>query len=102
MSLASNVCFLIVYHYEKNAILALPIVNLEGNTIFEGNKKQFEFIESKGNKIRLNVMDNQASRQIKKISQKMNAISTLLSPTTTMSMPPNASAKPSRTTLSVP
>jgi hypothetical protein len=70
MSLTGNVCFLIVYHYETNAILALSIANLEGNTIFEGYKKQFEFLESNGHKIRLNVMDNQASCQIKQFLTK--------------------------------
>jgi hypothetical protein len=64
MSFAGNACFLIVYHYETSAILALPIANLEGNTIFEGYRKQFEFLESKGHKIRLNVMNIQASHQI--------------------------------------
>ncbi len=59
-----------MYHYETNAILALPIANLEGNTIFEGYRKQFGFLESKGNKIRLNVMDNQTSCQIKQFLTK--------------------------------
>ncbi len=65
MSLTGNVCFLIVYHYETNAILALPIANLEGNTIFEGYRKKFELLESKGHKIKVNVMDNQASCHLK-------------------------------------
>jgi hypothetical protein len=47
-------------------ILALPIANLEDTTIVEGYKKQFEFLASKGQKIKLNFMDNQASRQIKR------------------------------------
>jgi hypothetical protein len=33
------VFILCTYHYETNAILALPIANLEGNTIFEGYRK---------------------------------------------------------------
>jgi hypothetical protein len=65
MSLDRNMCYLIVYHYETNAILAIPIANLEDTTIFEGYKKQFEFLGSKGHKLKLNIMDNQASRQIK-------------------------------------
>jgi hypothetical protein len=36
MSLDGNVCYLIVYHYETNAILALPIAHLEDTIIFEG------------------------------------------------------------------
>jgi hypothetical protein len=66
MSLQGNVCFLVVYHYESNTILALPIPSLNDNTIFATYKTQFEFLESKGHKIKLNVMDNQCTRQIKK------------------------------------
>ncbi len=66
MSLEGNVCFLIVYHCKSNAILALPISGLDNNTIFAAYKTQFEFLESKGHKIRLNVMDNQCTKQIKK------------------------------------
>jgi hypothetical protein len=51
MSLNKNVCYLIDYHYETNVMLALPIANLEDTTIFEGYKKQFEFLES--NEIKL-------------------------------------------------
>jgi hypothetical protein len=70
MSLAGNMYFLFVYQYETNAILALPIANLEGNIIFEKKKKKIEFLESKGHKIRLNVMDNQASCQIRQFLTK--------------------------------
>jgi hypothetical protein len=66
MSLEGNVCFLVVYHYESNTILGLPIANMEDNTIFVAYKKQFEFLESKGHKIKLSIMDNQTSKQIKK------------------------------------
>jgi hypothetical protein len=66
MSLQGKVCFLVVYHYESNAILALPIPSLNDDTIFAAYKTQFEFLESKGHKIKLNVMDNQCTRQIKK------------------------------------
>jgi hypothetical protein len=70
MSLEGNVCFLIVYHYESNAILALPISGLDDNTIFVAYKTQFKFLESKGYKIKLNVMDNQCTKQIKKFLTK--------------------------------
>jgi hypothetical protein len=66
MSLQGNVCFLIVYHYESNAILALPISGLDDNTIFAAYKTQFKFLESKGHKIKLNLMDNQCTKQIEK------------------------------------
>jgi hypothetical protein len=65
MSLAGNVCFFVVYHYELNAILGLLIPNMEDSTIFCAYKQQFEFLQSKGFTIKLNVMDN-ASKQIKR------------------------------------
>jgi hypothetical protein len=34
ISLESNVSFLIIYHYESNAILALPILGFSNNVIF--------------------------------------------------------------------
>jgi hypothetical protein len=43
MSLEGNVCFLIVDHYESNAILALPISGLDDNTIFEAYKLNLNF-----------------------------------------------------------
>jgi hypothetical protein len=51
MSLEGNVCFLIVYHYKSNAILALPISGFDDNTIFAAYKTHFKFLESKGHKI---------------------------------------------------
>ncbi len=58
--------YLIVYHYKSNAILGLPIPGFDGNTVFAAYKTQFEFLESKGYKIKLNVIDNQCTKQIKK------------------------------------
>jgi hypothetical protein len=58
MSLEGNVCFFVVYHYESNAILGLPVKNMEDSTIYEAYKQQFEFLKSKGFTIKLNVMDN--------------------------------------------
>jgi len=66
MSLEGNVCYLIVYHYESNAIPGLPISGFDDNTVIAAYKTQFEFLESKGYKIKLNVIDNQCTRQIKK------------------------------------
>jgi hypothetical protein len=66
MSLKGNFCFLIVYHYKSNAILALPISSLDDNTIFAAYKTQFKFLESKGHKVMLNLMGNQCTKQIKK------------------------------------
>ncbi len=50
MSLQGNVCFLIVYHYETNDILALPISSLDDIKIFATYKTQFIFLENKGHK----------------------------------------------------
>jgi hypothetical protein len=66
MSLEGNVCFLVVYHYKSNATLALPIANFADNTILATYQQQFKLLESKGHKIKVNVMDNQASKVIKK------------------------------------
>jgi hypothetical protein len=35
MSLDGSVCFLFMYHYEANAIFAIPIAGLNDVTIFE-------------------------------------------------------------------
>ncbi len=66
MSLDGNVCFLVVYHYETNAIMAVPLPNFTDVAILAAYKSQFELLEAKGHKIRLNVMDNQANVVIKK------------------------------------
>ncbi len=58
MSLEGNVCFLVVYHYKSNAILALPIANFADKTIIAAYQQRFELLESKGHKIKVNVMDN--------------------------------------------
>jgi hypothetical protein len=65
MSLNGNMCFLIIYHYESNAILAFPITNFMDECILAAYKLQFELLKLKGHKIKLNVMDNQASKVIK-------------------------------------
>jgi hypothetical protein len=66
MSVEGNVCFLIVYHYKTNAIMAVPIPNFTDNAILHTFCQQFELLESTGHKIRLNVMDNQACTVVKK------------------------------------
>ena len=58
-------CFFILYHYESNCILATPIKEMDDKTIFEAYKKYFEELTSKGFKLKLNVMDNQAIKHIK-------------------------------------
>jgi hypothetical protein len=63
--LEGNVCFLIIYHYESYAILALPILGFSDNVIFAAYRQQYKLLESKCFVIKLNVMDNQASNVIK-------------------------------------
>ncbi len=67
MSLEGNVCFLVIYHYETNAILALPITRFSVKIIFAAYQQQYNLLKSKEYKIQLNVMDNQATQVIKKI-----------------------------------
>jgi hypothetical protein len=61
ISFEGNVCFLIVYHYESNAILALPILGFSNNVIFAAFKQQYKLLESIGFVIKFDMMDNQAS-----------------------------------------
>ena len=51
MSLEGNVCFLVVYHYETNAIMVVPIANFTNDAILKAFCQQFELLESKGHKI---------------------------------------------------
>jgi len=50
MSLDGSVCFLVMYHYEANAIFAIPIVGLDDVTIFEAYEKKFNKLEKPGHK----------------------------------------------------
>jgi hypothetical protein len=47
-SLEGNICFLMVYHYKTNAILALPISGFSDKIIFATYKQQYEMLESRG------------------------------------------------------
>jgi hypothetical protein len=80
MSLEGNVCFLVVYHYETNAILASPLANFTNDAILGAYQKQFELLESKGYKINLNVMDNQANTVIKQYLTKKGCANLLVEP----------------------
>jgi hypothetical protein len=68
MSLKGNFCFLIEYHYKTNAIRAVPIAD----------QHQYNLLKSKGYKIRLNVMDNQATKVITKILDEEQQCNLLL------------------------
>ncbi len=65
MSFDSSVCFLILFHYESNAILATPLAGLGNISIFNAYKRYFKDLSAKGFKPKLNVMDNQATKHIK-------------------------------------
>ncbi len=54
-----------MYHYETNAIFAMPIPCLDLQSILDANKKNFKFLVSKGYTPTINVMDNQATKAIK-------------------------------------
>ncbi len=67
MSFDGSVCFFVLHHYESNAILTTPIAGLDDVSIFNAYKKYFEDLTAKGLKPKLKVMDNQATKHIKKI-----------------------------------
>jgi hypothetical protein len=66
MSYDGSVCFFILYHYKSNSILVTPIVGLDNVSIFQAYKQQFEMLKAKGVKPKLNILDNQATKHIKK------------------------------------
>ncbi len=57
-SLLGCVCFFILYQYKSNAILATPIKNMEDATIFAAYKDWFEYLEPRGYKPKLNIINN--------------------------------------------
>jgi hypothetical protein len=48
MSLDGNVCFFVMYLYEKNTIFATPIPGLDSKSILAAYSKNFEYLVSKG------------------------------------------------------
>jgi len=70
MSIDGSVCFFVLYHYELNAILVKAIANVDDRSIYEAYKEIFETLEAKGYKPKMNVMDNQATKYIKKFLTK--------------------------------
>jgi hypothetical protein len=61
MSLDKNVCYLIVYQRQM-WYWPYSFANLEDTTIFEGYRKQFKFLASKGHNIQIN-HHGQSSKQ---------------------------------------
>jgi hypothetical protein len=82
MSLDGSVCFFVMYHYKSNCILTMPIAGLDVISIFSAYKKQFEELAAKGFKPKLNVMENQATKHIKKFSPTTSANCNSLNHTT--------------------
>ena len=70
MSINGSVGFFVMYHYELNAILVKAIANVDDRSIYEAYKEVFETLEAKGYKPKMNVMDNQATKYIKKFLTK--------------------------------
>jgi hypothetical protein len=66
MSLDGSDCFIVLYHSKLNCILPTPIAGLDDVSIFNTYKTQFEELASKGFTPKLNMMDNQATKYIKK------------------------------------
>ena len=80
VSLDRSVCYFIMYHYESNSILATPITCLTDTIIFDAYKQRFEMLKAKGFKIKMNVMDKQATKHIKKFLTKKECDIQLVEP----------------------
>ena len=80
MSIDGSVCFLVLYHYKTNAILVKAIANVDDRSIFAAYKEIFETLEAKGYKPKMNVMDNQATKYIKKFLTKKECDLQLVEP----------------------
>jgi hypothetical protein len=75
-----SVYFFILYHYESNSILAMPITGLDDVSIYTAYKQQVELLTSKGFKPKLNIMDNQATKHIKMFLTKNDCKLQLVQP----------------------
>ena len=64
VSIDGSVCFIV------HAILVKAIANVEDHSIFAAYKEIFETLEAKGYKPKMNVMDNQVTKYIKKFLTK--------------------------------
>jgi hypothetical protein len=59
-----------MYRYKTNTIMGMPIASLDAVSIFNAYKLNFNELTWKGYKPRLNVIDNQATKHIKKFLTK--------------------------------
>ncbi len=62
--------------------MATPITNLDDKSIFTAYKANFEMLEAEGYKPKVNVMDNQATKHIKKFLTKKGCQLQLVEPHT--------------------
>jgi len=80
MLIDGSVCFFLLYHYETNTILVKPIANVDDRSIFAAHKEIFETLEANGYKPKMNVMDNQATKYIKRFLTKKECDLQLVEP----------------------
>jgi hypothetical protein len=80
MSLDGNICFFVVYQYETSAFLIAPIAGLDSERILEAYKLNFEYLVSKGFKLKVNMMDNQATKAIKAYLTPQQVVLQLVEP----------------------
>jgi hypothetical protein len=52
----------VIYHYETNTIFATPILGLDSKSILAAYVTNFEYLVSKGYTLKVNIMDNQATK----------------------------------------
>jgi hypothetical protein len=78
--LEGSVCFFVLYHYESNGIIADPIKGLDSKTLFKAYKKYSDKLTKQGFHVKLNVMDNQATKYIKQFLDENNCKLQLVKP----------------------
>jgi hypothetical protein len=75
--------FFVLYNYKSNVILVTPISGMDNVNIFDAYKKQFNVLTAKGLKPKINIMDNQATKHIKKFLTEQQCKMQLVQPITT-------------------
>jgi hypothetical protein len=72
--------FFVLYHYKSNTILVPTITGMDDVSIFNAYIKQFNVLIAKGLKPKINIMDNQATKHIKKFLTKQQCKMQLVEP----------------------
>ena len=80
VSLDGSICYFIMYHYESNSILATLTNRPTDTIIFEAYKEKFDMLVSKGFKVKMNLMHNQATKHINKFLAKKECELQLVEP----------------------